>query len=293
MSRRATRGAIIALSHGGGPLPLLGDPHSAAMAASLRTRVPSILKLNSPDPAERPKAIILVTAHWIAKSPRSFPEVTSGARPELIYDYYGFPPESYKFKYPAPGSPELAAKLAAVAADHGLSPRLHEDRGWDHGVFVPLLLAWPGADVPVLQVSVLGGDDARAHFRLGRALGELQRREAEAGNGPIAIVGSGFASFHNQRLMFSGNTTGSEAFMSGHKAWNAAVTDAATTKDVQAREDKFAAWRSFPDAFVSHPPRGAEHFMPLAVCAGAAGEEEAKFYIDDCMGLDIYSYYWD
>lgn len=294
MSRRATTGAIVALSHGGGPLPLLNDPRSAAMTASLRTRVPSILNLTSPDPAQRPRAIILVTAHWVAKSPLSFPEVTSSARPELIYDYYGFPAESYQFKYPAPGAPDLAARFAAVAADHGLSPRLHPDRGWDHGVFVPLLLARPEADVPVLQVSVLGSDDARAHFRLGRALGDLQRREAEAGNGPVAIVGSGFASFHNLRIMLSGDgTIDSDAFRTGHGAWNAAVTDAATTKDVQAREDKFAAWRSWPDAYVSHPPRGSEHFMPLAVCAGAAGEEEAKFYVDDYVGLKIHSYYWD
>ncbi|TLS26870.1 hypothetical protein PpBr36_04791 [Pyricularia pennisetigena] len=294
MSRRATTGAIVALSHGGGPLPLLNDPSSAAMTASLRTRVPSILNLTSPDPARRPRAIILVTAHWVAKSPLSFPEITSSARPALIYDYYGFPPESYEFKYAAAGAPDLAARLAAVAAEHGLSPRLQPDRGWDHGVFVPLLLARPEADVPVLQVSVLGSDDARAHFRLGRALGDLQRREAEAGNGPVAIVGSGFASFHNLRIMLSGDgIIASDAFRTGHKAWNAAVTDAATTKDVQAREDKFAAWRTWPDAYVSHPPHGSEHFMPLAVCAGAAGQEEAKFYVDDYVGLDIHSYYWD
>lgn len=291
MSGRATTGAIIALSHGGGPMPLLNDPSHASMIASMRNRVPDILNLTSQDPALKPRAIILVTAHWVASSPLAFPAITASQNPSLLFDYHGFPSESYNFKYPAPGAPDLAQKLAAVAKEHGLSPKLHQNRDWDHGVFVPLLLARPQADVPVLQVSVLGSDDARAHFRLGRALGDLQRREAEAGNGPIAIVGSGFASFHNLRFMFA--TDDSPEFQARHAAWNAAVSDAATTIDAKAREDKFADWRSWPDAFISHPARGSEHFMPLAVCAGAAGDEEAKSYADDFMRFTIHSYYWN
>ncbi|KLU88287.1 extradiol ring-cleavage dioxygenase, partial [Magnaporthiopsis poae ATCC 64411] len=93
------RGVVIALSHGGGPMPLLGHPDSAQMTKSMRERVPEILRLDDPDPARRPAAIVLVTAHWVAP-PGSFPSITSGANPDLIFDYYGFPPESYEFKYP-------------------------------------------------------------------------------------------------------------------------------------------------------------------------------------------------
>ncbi|KAL8400899.1 hypothetical protein RB594_001071 [Gaeumannomyces avenae] len=282
------RGAVIALAHGGGPMPLLGHPESAQMTKSMRERVPEILRLDDPDPARRPAAIVLVTAHWVAPSGLTFPSITSGASPDLIFDYYNFPPESYEYKYPAPGAPDLAARLAELARDQGLSPSLHPDRGYDHGVFVPLLLARPAADVPVLQVSVMQGDDARAHFALGRALAALREERN------VAVVGSGFASFHNLREMFAGKAAAGDAeFTRLHRAWNAAVTDAVVTEAVGEREDKFAGWRDWPHAYVSHPANGAEHFMPLVVCAGAAGDGVAKSYVDEYMGLEIHSYYWD
>ncbi|KAL8393780.1 hypothetical protein RB595_003505 [Gaeumannomyces hyphopodioides] len=281
------RGAVIALSHGGGPMPLLGHPDSAQMTKSMRERVPEILRLNDPDPARRPAAIVLVTAHWVAPSGLTFPSITSGPRPDLIFDYYNFPPESYKYKYPAPGAPDLAARLAELARDQGLSPSLHPDRGYDHGVFVPLLLAHPAADVPVLQVSVMAGDDARAHFALGRALAALREERN------VAVVGSGFASFHNLREIFAGKAGSDPDFTRLHRAWNAAMTDAVLTGTTAEREDKFAGWRDWPHAYVSHPANGAEHFMPLAVCAGAAGDGVAKSYVDEFMGLEIHSYYWD
>src|SRR4051812_42053010 len=89
------RGAVLALSHGGGPLPVLGDPGSDALATSLRTRAPSVLRLDDPDPANRPKAIVLVTAHWSRRSPT----ISSSATHKLYYDYGGFPPEAYRLKY--------------------------------------------------------------------------------------------------------------------------------------------------------------------------------------------------
>jgi aromatic ring-opening dioxygenase catalytic subunit (LigB family) len=96
---------VISLSHGGGPMPLLGDPSHAAITKSLKTKVPRILKLGTP---EAPKAIVLVTAHWST----SKVTVSSGSKHELLYDYYGFPPESYEIKHDAPGSPEVAEEVA-------------------------------------------------------------------------------------------------------------------------------------------------------------------------------------
>lgn len=147
-----------------------------------------------------------------------------------------------------------------------------------------MLLINPSASVPVIQLSVLASESPAAHYEMGRALSSL--RDAN-----IAIVGSGFASFHNLRLMFSGITSDPE-FLKRNKAWNAAVSDAVTEKDEEARGKKLAEWRSWPGAYEMHPRGGAEHFLPLVVCAGAGGNEKAKSYHDDFMGLNIYSFYW-
>lgn len=278
------RGALIALAHGGGPLPLLGDPGSAAITKSLRTRVPQLLRLNHPDPALRPRAIVVVTAHWVT----SKPSISSGASHSLLYDYYGFPPETYEYKYPAPGAPELAKRLAGLIKEEGLGEAvLDAKRGWDHGVFVPLLLARPEADLPVLQVSVLEDESPEKHFALGRALRRLREEEN------VAVMGSGFASFHNLRLMRSWERDLPNLKV-GNKEWSKAVTAAAEERDEKKREGMFKGWRNWPDAYVSHPKGGAEHFMPLVVSAGAVVDgEEPKHYIDETFGLDIYSYYWE
>jgi len=273
------RGAVIALSHGGGPLPVLGDPASAALANSLRTRVPSILRLDCAE--QRPRAIVLVTAHWS----RPVPTISSAASHKLYYDYGGFPPESYKLKYPAPGSPDVAERVAELMRGEGLAPELDPERGWDHGVFVPMLLVRPEADIPVVQVSVLSSEDPADHLAMGRALRKLRDEN-------VAIVGSGFASFHNLRFMFGGATE-QPGFKAKNDEWSRAVTEAAVTKDAKERGHKFEAWRGWPSAYVSHPRGGAEHFLPLVVCAGAAGDEVGKWYTDEYVGLDIYSYYWE
>ncbi|KAF2740802.1 extradiol ring-cleavage dioxygenase [Polyplosphaeria fusca] len=269
---------VIALSHGGGPMPILGDPRSANITASLKTKVPKILKLGTD---EEPKAIVLVTAHWSTK----VPTVSSAAKHELYYDYYGFPPEAYDLKYDAPGSPEVADMIEKALKDEGLESKKDSRRGWDHGVFVPMILIHPSASVPIIQLSVLASESPAAHYRLGRALSTLRSHN-------IAIVGSGFASMHNIPHMFSGITR-TPAFKALNDEWNALVTDAAMTEDVEERGNKFDGWRRWKGAWDMHPKGGAEHFLPLVVCAGAAGEEKAKAYADEMMGLDMWSYYWE
>lgn len=281
-------GPVIALSHGGGPMPLLNDPGHKSIIYSLRNRIPEILRLASP--THRPSAIILVTAHWTTPSP----VISSGPSPALLYDYYGFPPETYSLKYPAPGAPALAARVAAAMAAEGLHPTLDAARGWDHGVFVPLTLAVPAADIPVVQVSVLASEDPAQHLRMGRALAALREDN-------VAIVGSGFASFHNLGIMrslrgFAGNSLDKNwlAFKAKTDEWNAALTEAVAPANATERADRVARWRELPHADMMHPPRGGEHFMPLIVCAGAAREEDgaAKTYKDEYMGVDIFTYYW-
>lgn len=271
------RGAVIALSHGGGPMPLLGDPKHASIVSSLRTRVPELLRLGTPD---APRAIVVVTAHWSER----IPTISSAATHKLLYDYSGFPPETYKLKYDAPGSPAVADEVRNAFAAEGLDSKLDAERGWDHGVFVPMLLVNPTADVPVVQVSVLDSEDASDHFRMGRALERLR-------DSNVAIVGSGFASFHNLRLFWS--VSGDAAFREQNDAWSKEVTAAISAESAAEREDKVTRWREFPESFKMHPRGGAEHFLPLIVCAGAGGEGKAKTYADEFIGLDMWSYYWE
>jgi aromatic ring-opening dioxygenase catalytic subunit (LigB family) len=116
------RGAIVSLSHGAGPLPILQHPSQKNLVNSMKTKAANILRLNTPD---APRAIILITAHW----EEDVPTISGGANPPLLYDYYGFPPEAYDIKYPAPGSPEIAQEIHSVLEKAGLNPKMDTKRG--------------------------------------------------------------------------------------------------------------------------------------------------------------------
>jgi aromatic ring-opening dioxygenase catalytic subunit (LigB family) len=113
---------VISLSHGGGPMPLLGDPSQAAITNSLKTKVPKILKLGTP---EAPRGIVLVTAHWSTDKVT----ISSGKKHELFYDYYGFPPEAYQIKHDAPGSPEVASEVEKALKEAGVQCEMDDERG--------------------------------------------------------------------------------------------------------------------------------------------------------------------
>ncbi|KAM4055724.1 catalytic ligB subunit of aromatic ring-opening dioxygenase [Hirsutella rhossiliensis] len=273
---------VIALSHGGGPLPVLDDPEHKSIIYSLKNRVPKILGLGTPS---QPRAIVLVTAHWTTGDAN----ISSGKTHELVYDYYNFPPVAYTFKYPAPGEPDVARSVKAAFDAEGLPAELNGERGWDHGLYIPMMLVHPEADIPMVQVSVLQSEDPETHLRMGAALSRLR-----ADN--IAVVGSGFASFHNLATMRALRTVSADqraAFKAESDVWNAALAKAVTAKDKSARWQGLKAWRQMPHADKMHPPNGGEHFMPLIVCTGAAGDdEEAKTYKDTYLGVDIYTFYW-
>jgi len=173
----------------------------------------------------------------------------------LIYDYTGFPPHTYELQYPAPGEPALAEHIVSLLKKSGLSARTDPTRGFDHGIFIPFLLAFAAADIPVVPLSLTSDLDPGRHLAAGRALSELR-------NEGVLIVGSGM-SYHNLAAMFSG---GGAAAAESFDSWlNDAVQDPGT------RDQRLAAWRSAPGGRESHPRE--EHLIPLMVAAGAAGED--------------------
>ena len=218
----------------------------------------------------RPKAVLAISAHW----EEDRPTVTAGAAPALIYDYYGFPEHTYKLQYPAPGSPDLAARVRALLAAAGIDTGADAARGFDHGVFIPFLLIYPQADLPIVQLSLRSGLDPAAHLAIGRALAPL-RDEG------VLIVGSGL-SYHNLRAFLGMDARADDA----SERFDAWLADAVETADVAARDGKLAAWREAPAALECHPR--SEHLVPLFVAAGAAGADRGRrTYSDRVLGKAV------
>ena len=243
--------------HGAGPCFFMDwNPPTAwdAMAAFLRGIAQTL--------PQQPRAILLVSGHWLEPQP----SVTSGAQPALIYDYNGFPPHTYELRYPASGDPALAAHVAELLAKAGIACRQDAERGFDHGVFIPLLLMFPEAEVPVVQLSLRSDLDAEAHLQLGRALAPLR----EEG---VLIVGSGM-SFHNMRG-YGDPRFGpiSDTF----DAWLGAAVEAPPAE----REALLRDWEQAPQARLCHPPLAEEHLLPLMVVAGAGADSVGRRVFSD------------
>jgi aromatic ring-opening dioxygenase catalytic subunit (LigB family) len=201
----------------------------------------------------KPKAVLVVSGHW--ETP--VPTLNVAEKPNLLFDYYGFPEHTYRLKYPVAGAPNLAPRVRDLLQDAGFESAVDAKRGLDHGVFVPFLLVYPKADVPILQLSLQRSLDAELHLRIGRALAPLRDQG-------VLIVGSGM-SYHNLAAMFSG---GGGAASIAFDTWlNEALLDPAT------RDERLAAWRSAPGGRESHPRE--EHLIPLMVAAGAANGDSA------------------
>ncbi len=228
----------IFLAHGAPPL--LDDPVWVAELRQWAERLP------------RPRAVLMVSAHWEAR-PTSLAATTTVP---LVYDFYGFPERFYQLKYPAPGAPELAGRVEALLGAVGERVTRDATRGLDHGAWVPLLCMYPGADIPVLQLSMPTLDPGTL-FRLGRALAPL-RDEG------VLVVGSGFLT-HNMR---SFRTPGVQPWAREFDEW---VADAIARRDVDALID-FEA--KAPAARVAHPR--TEHYVPLLVAMGAAADSSAR-----------------
>lgn len=235
------------ISHGGGPWPYMPE-----MADAMQPLAQSLADIPR-QLGQTPKAVLMVTAHWEASA---FTLGTS-PNPGMVYDYGGFPPHTYRVVYPAPGTPGLARRVQGLLEDIGIPVALDALRGYDHGTFVPMVVMYPDAKVPVLQMSLRTGLNPVEHIALGRALSPL-RDEG------VLIVGSGL-SYHNLRAFGPQATAPSQAF----DVW----LQSALTKAPTQREALITAWEQAPAARQCHPRE--EHFVPLMVALGAAHEDIA------------------
>ena len=224
----------------------------------------------------RPKAIVVASGHWETERP----EVSGVAVNDTIHDFYGFPPALYAMRYSAPGSPELAERIAALLRQAGLAAEVDHERGLDHGAWVPLSLMYPAHDIPVLQLALQSWLGPAHHLQLGRAIAMLREQD-------VLVIGSGSFTHNLGRP-------------------RAADMDAAPPPDIVAFSDwmdtALTEWRvddlldyrrRAPYAALQHPTE--EHLLPLFVALGAAGDgaRAARLHASTTWGtlrMDAYSF---
>jgi aromatic ring-opening dioxygenase catalytic subunit (LigB family) len=263
---------ILFLAHGGGPMPLLDHPEHREMVSCLASIAREI---------PRPDAILVISAHW----EESVPVVTAGSNPELIYDYYGFPPESYDITYPSPGKPALAHQVYQALEHAGVPARMDEQRGFDHGMFVPLILMYPEADVPVVQLSLVDNLDAGLHLRIGKALQSLSE---SASPERLLVVGSGF-SFHNMKAFFSDDPESTVKNLAFEQWLQQTCTDSGLAES--ERYQRLEHWASAPGARYCHPRE--EHLLPLHICYGMASRAADQYWSLEILGKQASMFFWE
>ncbi len=253
---KATKMPSIYIPHGGGPAFFIqGEMREmfqpmADFLADLPRLLPAV-----------PSAILVVSAHWET----SMVTLESGIKPQLIYDYYGFPEEMYKLAYPAVGEPSLAKRAARLLSEHHIPNTIDAENGWDHGVFIPLMVMYPQANIPVVAMSLEQDMNPTKHIAIGRALAPL-RDEG------VLILGSG-SSYHNLgQLRNSGE--GGEEF----NDWLSQTLSEQGSK----RAEQLAQWEQVPSARMAHPRE--EHLLPLMVASSAGSDEPGRKIWQGNMG---------
>lgn len=237
--------------HGGGPCFFMDPPPEeparwVAMGNYLRD-LPSMLP-------KRPDALLVISAHWECARPT----VLATPQPDLLFDYSNFPPHTYELTYPAPVAVDLITKVRALLSDAGIESAEEHARGYDHGVFVPLKVSFPDADIPILQLSLQTGLDPARHIAIGKALNSLRAQN-------ILVIGSGL-SFHNLPGLFDPNMAGPAAEFDD---W---LTETLCNVPGDERDARLTNWLDAPHARRCHPRE--EHLLPLMVAVGAAGNDK-------------------
>jgi len=222
---------------------------------------------------QKPSAIVIFSAHWEEQTVH----ILSKPKPDLYFDYYGFPDNTYLLKYPAPGDPELSSRIKTLLEGGANIPvQLDGNRDWDHGVFVPLLLMFPEADIPIVQVSLLSSLNPETHIKIGAALESLRQEN-------ILFIGSGFATH---------NMNGSKQSVVPWLEW---LTDTVTNKEYtkEQKTQKLINWASAPEARYAHPRE--EHLLPLHIVFGASsgGATQILDFTDISSTMSFASYKFD
>ena len=265
-----SRQPAIFLPHGGGPCFFMDWTWGPADTWTPTKRFLEGLAVSLPAP---PRAMVVVSGHWEQPSFTA----SSAASPGLIFDYSGFPAHTYELTWPAPGDPQLSASVAELLKKAGLPAAIDPTRGYDHGVFVPLKVAFPDAKVPVVTLSLAASLDPALHLAAGRALVTL-RDEG------VLVVASGM-SFHNLRAYFRPETA------ERARAFDAWLTHAVESPAPQ-RDALLSNWHGAPFAEYAHPRE--EHLIPLMVAAGAGGDAPGRrVFNDEPMGAAISAYRFD
>ncbi|OUS17086.1 dioxygenase [Gammaproteobacteria bacterium 50_400_T64] len=253
------------IPHGGGPCFFMDWTMGPAntwdkMASWLRELGNSI--------GARPRQIVVCSAHWEGEQIL----INANPKPELVFDYYNFPPHTYELEYPAPGSPKLAKDIHHLLKGADISAALDADHGFDHGVFIPFKLIYPDAHIPIVQISLRSDLNPAHHIAVGRALSPLRQQGT-------LIVGSGM-SYHNmQALMTPGND---KLDARQFDDW----LRSACENTASEREQLLCDWQSAPAARQAHPRE--EHLLPLMVVAGAAGDDVGvAIFQDQVLGAQV------
>ncbi len=246
-----TRLPTVFIAHGGGPCFFMDgppdNPHLWTAMGNYLRGIPTAVGI-------KPKALLVISAHWECPQPTVLAVDTHS----LLFDYYGFPEHTYRLQYPAHGSATLGARVHSLLRAAGHATAEETNRGLDHGVFIPLMLMYPEADIPVVQLSLQSNLDPANHMAIGQALAPL-RDEG------VLVIGSGL-SYHNLRHFFSTHNAGANAAAEAFDGW---LGHAVTTPQGQ-RDAYLTAWSTAPGARECHPRE--EHLLPLMVVAGAGGD---------------------
>jgi len=264
------KGTVLFIPHGGGPLPILGD--------SRHKEIVNFLK-NIKFRINKPSSIIVISAHWEEDEVN----ITSGEKPSLIYDYYGFPEESYKITYPVLGNSKLANKIKNLLKAKDINSKLNPERGFDHGVFIPLKIMYPDASITCVQISLLKNLDPKKHIEMGKALSSLMDEN-------ILILGSGM-SFHNLNILLSGSESidSDNAKNKEFDDWLVNVCAGDKLNNVE-KEKALIEWIKAPSARFCHPRE--EHLIPLHVCYGIKNKKADLVFNDNVIGKKVSAFLW-
>jgi 4,5-DOPA dioxygenase extradiol len=224
----------------------------------------------------KPDLILVISAHWEERAAT----LLGAQNPPMFYDYYGFPAQAYEITYPAPGSPDAAGRIAALLEQSGIPAAIDPERGFDHGLFIPLKMMYPQVDILCIQLSLLRGLDPGAHLALGQALRPLRSEK-------ILVIGSGF-SFHNMRAF---SWQGSPAPDPANDAFQDWLIETCTGPlPPSEREQRLIEWEKAPSARYCHPRE--EHLLPLHVCAGMAEAPAETVFDDAILGKRGVAFLW-